>query len=251
MNESVSNDNKTLTDTCFLKHPSLDLVKRIGRYNRANTCETTVFYLAESIDTALKEIHPPKGKRITVGVWKPKHERTFTSYPIIHSKVAIATNEEISTAYNTVKQLEEVHDPLHINYMNYYLNLLSREYSKPVKHHLEYMISATFSEHIFEINDGNPDFNFDCIIYPSVGNEFQTRNVALKSSVAEEDFVLEKAIEFEISESFYDRTPIKTGNPEAITVANVKNYRETFDISADGKIAWSNYIYKKDLDLLE
>jgi hypothetical protein len=248
VNESGSQKNDSIIETRFLTYPGLDIVKRYGNYNRGNTCNTTVFYVAEDIDTALKEIRPEKGKRVTVGVWKPKKDRTFTSYPIVHYEQAIANNKEVEIANSAIRQIEETHHTLFRDYMNYYLKLLSREYSKPITNRFDYMISAIFSEQIFKINDGNPDYNYDCILYPSVGNEFQTRNIIIKPSVVDEDFILDKVIEFEISDSFYDRKPLKTGNPEDISLANVRHYRETRNISPDGVIAWSNYIKKENLD---
>ena len=99
------------------------------------------------------------------------------------------------------------------------------------------MISAMFSEIIFNHTGPNPDFNFDCIIYPSVGNDFRTRNVAIKSSTAEE-FILEKVIEFEIEESFYDHEPSESTHPEKISLAKVKGYHSTINITENGEITW-------------
>lgn len=251
VNKDVTNENVTITDTKYLKYPPLAVVKKNGKYNRANTDKTTVFYAAENIDTALKEVRPPENTLVTVGVWKPKSERTFLSYPIVHNERAINRNPEVSEAFNTIqKQVLTDKDPLVIDYMHYYLKLLSNEYSKLVDHHYEYIISATFSEQIFKKDNGQPDFTYDCIIYPSVGNDLQTRNLAFRAEVVDEYFVLEKVIEFEVTEAFYDRTPVPNKPPEFISLANVKNYRETRDISPTGEIKWSSYIFKPLLESL-
>ncbi|TCC92418.1 hypothetical protein EZ428_11910 [Pedobacter frigiditerrae] len=242
VNENVSGSNQSITESHYLTYPSLELVRKLGKYNRGNTCDTTVLYTAESIDTALKEIRPSEGKRVTIGVWQPKSPKTFTCYPIVHSENAIAANADIALASRSIKFLEQLYDPLFVEFMNYYLKLLSNEYSKPVKHHLEYIISAIFSERIFQSKNGHPDFDFDCILYPSVGNDLKTRNIAIKSSVVDNDFILDKAIEFVVSECFYDEKSKINGNPEYISLANVTHYRETKKISENGVIEWTNYI---------
>lgn len=242
VNESVSGSNDSITESHYLTNPDLELVKKLGKYNRGNTCDTTVLYTAESIDTALKEIRPMVGKRVTVGVWRPKGKQTFTCYPIIHNENAVAANDDIAIGSRSIKILEQLYDPLFVEFINHYLKLLPNEYSKPVKHHLEYIISAIFSERIFLSDNGHPDFTFDCILYPSVGNNLKTRNIVFKPGVIDDDFVLDKVIEFIVSESFYDRPSAHNGNPEHISIANVTNYRETHYISDDGKIRWTNYI---------
>ncbi|MES2650547.1 MAG: RES domain-containing protein [Bacteroidota bacterium] len=242
VNESVSGSNESITESRYLTYPDLELVKKFGRYNRGNTCNTTVLYTAESIDTALKEIRPMEGKRVTVGVWRPKSKQTFTCYPIVHNEDAVAANDDIAMASRSIKILEQLYDPLFVEFMNYYLKLLSNEYSKPIKHHLEYIISAIFSERIFLSDNGHPDFAFDCILYPSVGNDLKTRNIVFKPSVIDDSFILDKAIEFIVSESFYDQPSAHNANPEHISLANVTHYRETSEISNEGKIRWANYI---------
>src|SRR5690606_11632621 len=106
--------------------------------------------------------------------------------------------------YNAVKSIEAQYDPLFLKHIHTYMKLLCNEYSKPVSHHYEYLISAIFTETIFDVNDDNPDFNFECIIYPSVANKLKTRNIAVKPEVADEEFELEKVIEFQIDKFVAD-----------------------------------------------
>jgi hypothetical protein len=238
VNERVSKKNEPLTDITYLKYPSLDIVKENNIYNRASTVNSTVFYAAQTVDAALREIAPPTGKLISIGVWKPKIQRTFVGYPIIHSDLAAQANPYVREANKSVEQMEETYHPILLKNMHYYIKLLSREYAKKTKCSYEYMISALFSEHIFKVDDPNPTFNFDCILYPSVGNDFRTFNFAIRPSVVDDNFCLEKVIQFEVIESAYEREPILTGNPESISLARIKNYQTTRNITLEGKISW-------------
>jgi hypothetical protein len=240
VNEKVTGENKTINEVRFLTYPSLEVVKKNAKFNRASTDNSTLLYLASTIDTALKEIHPPINKLVTIGVWAPKEKRTFTQFPIEHSEEAAKVNSDVANGIQALKEYGQHHDPLLGKYMKNYFDLLSREYSKSVapENHYEYMLSAILSEKIFEIEKGNHDFNFEFISYPSVGNSFITKNLAVKPTVADNEFKIIQVKEFEIEESYYEKTAIESLSTECISVAKIKNYRETFDISDDGRINW-------------
>jgi hypothetical protein len=240
VNESVIKKNQTITDIKFLTYPPLAILKDYKKYNRASTCNSTLLYLTETVDTALKEVHPPENKIVTISVWAPKRERTFTQYPIEHSEPAAKVNPQIALGLQALKMLNEKQDPLLARYMSNYFGLLAREFSKPVTpgNHLEYMLSAILSENIFEFEDNNPDFNYDCISYPSVGNNFFTRNLAIKPSIAVAEFKIVQVIEFEVVKAHYDRIPVPSLSTCCISVAEIKNYRETWNITEAGEIIW-------------
>ena len=237
VNEWVTGKNEPITDTTYLKYPSLDVVKKADKFNRANTPNTNVFYSTENIDTALKEIRPPLNKLVTVGVWKPNTNKKFISYPISHN-IAIPVNEHVEKATNAFEELGNYNSSLFHNYMRYYFQLFGSEFTKQVNHHYEYYISALFSERIFDtLHDPNADFNYDCIIYPSVGNGYGTSNVAIRPSVIDNDFYLEKVIEFEVIKDLYDKPYVLT-RPEIITLGRVNNIRVTNKIDKKGNISW-------------
>lgn len=48
----------------YLKYPPLELVKEIGKYGRANTCNSTVFYASFLPEVAILETKPKIGDRI-------------------------------------------------------------------------------------------------------------------------------------------------------------------------------------------
>ncbi len=237
VNEWVCGKNERIRNIDFIKYPSLDIVKKANKLNRANTLNTNVFYSAQNIDTSLMELRPPLNKLITVGVWKPKSNKEFISYPISHSEEAAKVNEGVAKAKSAFDDHENFNSALFLNYTRYYFELFGREFTKRVTNHYEYLISALFSESIFE-NQGNSntDVNYDCIIYPSVGNGYKTDNLAMRPTVLDNDFYLEKVIEFEVEHEFYDKPYVLT-HPENITLAKIKNVYITnkFD---KGEIIW-------------
>lgn len=238
VNESVTGKNERILNAKFLKHPDLELVKELGRYNRANTPDSNMFYSADCMDSALKEIRPPINKLITFGIWKPKTKKNkFISYPISHVEEAHPVNAGVAKSTRVFEERLS-HNELLQNYMRFYLQLLGREYSKPVKHHYEYLISALFSEKIFDLRKGmSPEWRFDCIIYPSVGNNYKTDNIAIFPDVIENEFELERVIEMEVEESFYDNE-YEINHPNQITLAKTKNIRTTTNIEDNGNIIW-------------
>lgn len=239
VNEWVTGKNEPITDINFLKYPSLDKVKELNKYNRANTPLTNSFYSAENIDTALKEIRPPTNKLVTVGVWKPKDiNKKLLGFPILHSDEAFKVNQGVQKATKAFEEHSNYNSSLFMNYMRYYFKVLGREYTKKVSHHYEYLISALFSERIFAQHEKESnDFKYDCIVYPSVGNDYITENLAILPNTLDNDFKLTKVIEFEVDEAYYDRKYVLQ-HPEVITLAKIKNYRATIQILDTGEIKW-------------
>jgi hypothetical protein len=246
VNEFVTKKNESITNIEFLKYPTLEKVKEINKYNRANTPDTNVFYSAGSIDTALKEIRPPLNKLVTVGIWKPKNvDKKLISYPISHSQDAIEINKSVQDATRAFEDTGKHTSPLFMKYMRQYCQVLGHEFSKKVdyskpNYHYEYLISALFSERIFsehqEMND-EKNFKFNCIIYPSVGNDYLTENVAILPTTLDNDFYLAEVQEFEVDESYYDAKNYNS-DPEIITLAKIKNFRKSKTISQNGQIKW-------------
>ncbi len=238
VNEFASNKNERIHNIKYLKHPDLELVKKINKYNRANTPNSNIFYSTDCMDSALKEIRPPINKLITFGIWKPKTTKnTFISYPISHIDEAYDVNDGVAKSTRVFEDKLKNNELLQ-NYMRFYLQLLGREYSKPVNHHYEYLISAFFSERIFDLRKiASPEWRYDCIIYPSVGNKYKTDNIALFPDVIENEFKLERVVEMEIEESFYDND-YELNYPNQITLAKTKNINTTTNIDEKGNIFW-------------
>jgi len=239
VNESIIKKNESITSIDSLKYPSLTTVRSINKYNRANTPLTNIFYTTENIDTALKEIKPPLNKLVTVGVWVAKDSsKKLISYPISHSEKAMNISKGIQDSTKAFEEKSTEFSELVKNHLRHYFKLLGREYTKKTNHHVEYILTAIFSEQILTPHkDEDKKFIIDCIIYPSVGNDFLTENLAIKPKAMEEYFRLDKVIEFEIEEAFYDKN-YTLSHPEHISLAKIKNLKTAKSITNDGKIIW-------------
>lgn len=236
INEQVIHSKESIRKKSYLTYPPLHLVQKKRKYNRANTYGSTVFYGSETIDTALNEIRPSVGDLITIGVWKPLQEKEFNSYPISHIPQGFGKNESSTRAMLSFIELRKRQDPTLSDFMEPYLQLLGREFSKPVVHHYEYLISSLSSEEIFKTQKNkNTSFDIECIIYPSVGNKFQTCNLAIRRDIFRHNFVLSKVIEFEVTETHFERDQEK--EHDNISLVNYKNYKET-DKIYDNDIIW-------------
>jgi hypothetical protein len=235
----VTGKNEPITNIRYLKHPPLEIVAKLGKYNRANTPETTLFYSAQNIDTALKEIRPPLNKLVTVGIWQQKDvNKHLITYPISHSAAAMGVSEGVRKATEAFNEQMVHNSKLLKNYYERYLKLVGREFSKVVDHHYGYFISSHLAERIFDAdNEDDAGFKIDAIVYPSVGNDYLSENLAIRPHTLENDFKLIAVLEFEIEEAYYDQS-YTTDNPFAITLAKIRNVRKTTNISPDGEIIW-------------
>lgn len=236
INKNIIGSKTSLTKKGFLSYPPLHIVKKINKFNRANEPNATVFYGAESIDTALNEIKPQKGDLVSVGVWKPTRDGEFISYPISHSTNGFGVNDNSTSAMVAFIEYRKKQSKVLGDFLEHFFQLLGREYSKPINHHYEYLISAIFSNRILD-NPQNKGTNFDieCIVYPSVGNKFLTSNLAVRRDVFRHNFELTKVIEFEVSETHYDKSQKK--DPGSINLVDFINYKETEKFE-DNIILW-------------
>lgn len=237
VNECVLGTNQRITNISYLKHPSLDIVKKIGKYNRANSMDTHLFYCSENIDTTLKEIRPTPNKLVTVGVWEPIDEERFLVTAITHSDTAAKVNEGVKNAKKVFEELRNYNHELFIDYIGNFQAMLGHEFTKKVEDHREYLVSAVFSESLLRDRHKKDNFSVVGILYPSVGNGYATDNFAILPEVADARLRLHKVLEFEIEEPFYDKDYVLDHHGK-ITLARVKNMHVTTEIKADGTIVW-------------
>lgn len=241
INEDVLGKKEKIREQKYLSYPPIEIVQSLGKYNRANTPDYNLFYSTDSIDNALLEIKPQKYSVVTIGVWIPKKgtEVTMTNFPVSHNPYLFRVNPHAARGYFALEELKRKQkDPLLSDFMKAMFTFISEEFAKPVTHHLEYLISSRFADKILNRDqDPNDKFNYHCIIYPSVGNLYQVDNVAIKPDFFDENFKLEKVIEFEITQPHYDKTPPRN-DQEEITVVEYKDREETDWIENNGYIVW-------------
>ena len=230
VNEKVNpnHSNERIRSKSLLQYPTLEIVKENNVFNRASTPNSTVFYSGENIDTCLKELKPPLNKLVTVGVWKPNKNKKFRAFPIpFGEQLANEINEDSKYATLAASYYDKQDTKFLLKALNYYLKILDREYTKNIKCNFEYALSALFSEKILLQRDIPNNINYDFIVYPSVGNGYNTSNSAFRTDVIDEDFYLTKVIEFEIEESFYERPYLANRPPELISLAKIKKCAAT------------------------
>ena len=223
-----------------MSYPPKHVVNKIGKYNRANTPDFPVFYGTDSIDNALLELRPEAGRLVSIGQWIPKkgEQVKLNSYPIYHNPMLVNINQTARDGYFAFQEIKKKGHPLLMEFMEVYFSFISVEFAKPVKNHIEYLYSALFAQRIFLVeNDPLPEYNFDCLIYPSVGNTYQVENLAIKPNIIDEKFRLFKVFEFEITKTYYEKTPPRY-HPEEITVVEYQNYEVTDWVEKDGYIVW-------------
>lgn len=239
VNQDVIGQNEPISDVRYLKYPPQEVVKEKGNYNRANTPNTTLFYSAENINTALREIRPAEKQLVTAGIWRPiAPDFKLNCYVISHGLPEAFVNEGVAKANKAFGETKRHNHHLFIKYMEYYFRILGREFTKRTKNHKEFMVSALFSEQVLKNeNRGDDEFIIDGILYPSVGNDYKADNIAILPECLERNFQLSEVVEFEIEEQYYERS-FQQGDLNAIQVAKVKNLRKARSITPDGKIEW-------------
>jgi hypothetical protein len=236
-NESVLKARTVIPNQSFLSYPSKDLVKKMNVYNRANTPDFNIFYGGRSIDAVLNELKPTTGDLVTLGVWKMRDSsKPLDVYTIDHHDAAIGANDVARMGYNQFVSIAEKGHPLMYLYMQTLFGFISDEFARPANHHTDYLISAIFSEYILAQLD-LPNWNYDAIAYPSVGNKFSLHNLAIKPRVIDENYYLSQAVQFEIESTQY-HLPGVVDRWNAITLVKPANIKSTDKIQQSGEILW-------------
>lgn len=231
-------DGRSKTNAKELAYPPIKVLKCKGLYNRANTSLNSIFYSSETIDAVFRECKPSKGEIVSLGIWKPKNNVTLNYYSIESNFKAKSVNEFAKRAYVAIEQLS----PILVDLLKNYLLILNYEYSKKVNAKIEYIVSATLSEKLLNL-DMKKDrsilepYNYDAILYPSLGNEFNYSNLAIIPESVDEKLELKEVYEWEVLSTNYDKEVLKT-NPRQLTVAKVKCTNFSNHIAEDGKINW-------------
>lgn len=167
----------------FLGYPPLDIIKKRGVYNRANTPNSTVLYCSFHPNIALLEIKPKVGQRIIITEWFKESDEPFNSYPIL--KRGMDVNEGLVKASKAFDKTM-AHENLYFrSILNQYFQFIGSEFVKdtpiisPQK--FEYLYSAYFADKVLEnkFAVGDPTPHYDCIIYPSIAATHLTDNLAI------------------------------------------------------------------------
>ncbi len=241
-NEHIINERSHLTKKSFLSYPPIEIVNLLGRFNRGNSPNYTLFYGSETIDTALNEIKPKIGDLVSVGIWQPKNNRNFSPHIIFNSANDIAFNETANNAGNHYNSIINNSPSFMTDFLTQYFELLSYEFSKHVTSDKAYLLSSILSEDTLNLQNNSLKNNTcDLIVFPSVGNKFLTNNLAIRPDIFDESFNLTKVVEFEVKDTHYNLPRPKKNqsyNHNYITVLVPKNVKETVNIDEEN-IIWN------------
>ncbi len=179
--------NKRINAIEYLGHPK----KSSNRYGRANLPNETIFYGAENFLTAISEVNPKIGDLITVSKWEQKKIHTLTLAPIL----AKPANSNYSNSLNRFYKSKTAFNP---NWPNANLiaqeifSFMEYEFSKVIHiNHFDYFFSAYFASRILN----KQHIKIDGLIYPSVAQEVQFTNIALKPNIIESHYQITELTE--------------------------------------------------------
>lgn len=207
-----------------LKNPPVEYVKK---YGRANVVEQSVLYATFDYLTALSEMRPKVGDKITVSFWKLNTDYDLCVTPIFKRMVRGEVQNELSLraqiqVYNILNKYElNIRKQIEI-----ILDFIADTFSKEIQdgNHFDYYLSSHYANRLFnEFENGE----VDAILYPSVRQSLAFSNIALKPEVFNEHYVLEK-----VEESIITSRPILGYNGWTM---DGTGYSQDFE---NGKIIW-------------
>ena len=219
-------DNKRIDETKFLKYPPAD---KVSKHGRANLIGQSVFYSTSNPITAMKEMKPNVGDLISTSIWRQKEDDYFLKIsPIfkITSLNGVVHNElslKFKLAYENSLQHHEKETAEQIDEL---LQFVADCFAKDVDYgnNYEYTLSAFYADKILnKFQDGT----IDALVYPSVADQLDYSNVAIKPDILEKHFEL-----YQVDEGNVVGLPNAPGGGFTIEGSG---WSRTFD---NGKIIW-------------
>lgn len=186
--------NKRIDEIAFLKYPPPN---KVSRYGRANLIGQSVFYCTTNPITALNEMNPQIGDLITTSTWKQKEDdyklrispifKNTSSDGKVHNELSL----KFGIAYKNVlrhhtKEVAEQIDEL--------LQFMADCFAKNVEYgnNYDYALSAFYANKIlYQFQDGS----IDALVYPSVADRLDFSNLAIKPTILDQHFELERVNE--------------------------------------------------------
>lgn len=176
-----------------LKNPPKECVKK---YGRANMIGQSVLYATFDYITALSEMRPEVGEKITVSYWKLKTEYDLCVTPIFKNstKNGVVHNElSLNAQILSYKMLQQYDENVR-KQIQIILQFIADAFSKEVQdgNHFDYYLSSHYANRLlYEFENGE----LDGILYPSVRQSLTLSNIALKQEIFDKHFELEKVEE--------------------------------------------------------
>ena len=223
----------------FISHPPLELVKKMGVYNRANSSNTTVLYCSFHPDIALLEIKPQIGQRIIISEWFKESDEPFVSYPIANRDIKV--NEGLLRTAWAFDQVMGQYHPYFRSIWQQYFDFIGTEFIKTIpianEKKFEYLFSAYFADKVLDNKyaEGDPTPLYDCVIYPSIAATHKTDNIAIHVDSVKKlrPVFMEDCI---VVNTRYDNFEATPPNKSLIDRAVVRSS----EVIENGRIIWSD-----------
>jgi len=167
--------------------------KYISKYGRANLKEQSVFYGTFDFITAMQEMAPEIGDIITISKWRNMNGQDLIVCPMFVSKPKIETkNIQMLNIYNLLhKEAQKKYCSNFImNVMSFYAHCFAEEIDHT--NNKTYIFTALLSDKILHQYENGI---IDAILYPSVKNDQQTNNIAIKPTAFDRNYELYHTIE--------------------------------------------------------
>lgn len=230
-------ENGKVRDRRFLSYPPLRVVQNRGIYNRCSSPDNTLFYACERENVAIREIKAPIGNRIILSTWQNHSGLALHYHPLcLAPGIANDTSDKATYAF---EQLYDKQHPILLEWMQTIFSFITKEFIKesdPIHpQRYDYFFSAFFSDRNLQpFPQGTTAKNVDCIAYPSVAWDHIPTNLAILPEVIDTRFMLLKATEFEVTDTWYDKPIALHEYP-----AKLRIIRESTAIN-NGRISWND-----------
>lgn len=193
INRNVIGANKRIKEVKYLTYPPKNLVKSYGRCNKPGQ---NIFYGALSWMTTMNEVGPRRGDLITSTKWRAKQNATLKYSPIFKNQPTDnVINPEMLEVERIYEQKVSTFPPYIKEAADLLLQFITDAFTKRInpKEHLNYIISAYFSDKIFNDLDNG---RIEAIYYPSVHEKLSFQNIAIKPYVLDEKYELDEVSDF-------------------------------------------------------
>lgn len=195
INKRVNEDGReqTINEIKKLKYPP-DGAKTNGR---ANLIGEKILYGTDNIISSLKEVRAENNDVITISTWKLKSEKALTitpifkNFPYIYNESFNLNFIELKKEYDT--KLNQ-NDKYTQDSIDLFVQFLSDCFSKQVhpNNNYDYFLSSYYANRLFNFLQNG---EIDCILYPSVQDDFSGINIAMKHDVFDTNYKLEQVQE--------------------------------------------------------
>ncbi|MET0636146.1 MAG: RES domain-containing protein [Chitinophagaceae bacterium] len=232
----------------YLSFPPADVIKRIGKYGRANSPNSTCLYCAFNPLVALLETKPTAGDRIIISEWFKEDDEPFVVFPIANNDSV--KNEGLEHATKAFRERMQYNHPLFARILDLLFGFLSSQFIKDVpitsEKGYEYLYSSYFSDIVMFDQSKPVDHpvepikKYDGVLYPSVASKHRTDNIAIRpDSVGRIRPV--SAREYYIAETHYEEVKVDENgsldDPSLAFTGAMLRESEAFD---DWLIIWTD-----------